>query len=501
MNTKSLVTLAGALAGFYLVQTHARAQGSLMPPAGVPAPVMKSLDQIEARIPLNTITGVSNAMHLITQPGNYYLTADIVATAGRNGILINANNVSIDLNGFAITGTGTGSTCGITEQNPDGGQANHLSVFNGVIRNWRGTALLINSAPLDVVRDVRIADCGGGVVSYGALRISRCELQNPGKSGITLVTSYSVVEDCVVNALNGGGAAASGIYIYDGLVKNCQVRGVSGSPARGIWVEWKGGVIRNCRADAITSFAGTGAGMEADTVTDCAVAYITSVLASSTGIVGSHVERCSVQEITASTSSGFARGIHQVGTAGLVEQCLVKKVSGYNAYGVVTTNSLRLVNTHVDSLTGTGGNVAGIYAWGGTSLISGCGVSAVTNSAITATGINASSATVEQCRVSRIKSTGISVGGRSSVLNCQVEQAGNGNVAASAISASGDGNRIDSNHVMLSPTGITVSGLSTVTRNFAQGNTTNYSGIPASLIVGNYADMATATSPFVNIGF
>src|SRR5262245_59065250 len=71
------------------------AQGNLNPP-GAPAPMMKSLDQIEARTPISSVPYTINA------PGSYYLTADLSVTTG-DAITIATNGVTLDLNGFTIS--------------------------------------------------------------------------------------------------------------------------------------------------------------------------------------------------------------------------------------------------------------------------------------------------------------------------------------------------------------------------------------------------------------
>src|ERR1700733_13714764 len=71
------------------------AQGSLTPP-GTPAPTMKSLDQVQPR------TLISSLPFTISAPGSYYLTANLTVTGTGNGIVVTADNVTIDLNGFAM---------------------------------------------------------------------------------------------------------------------------------------------------------------------------------------------------------------------------------------------------------------------------------------------------------------------------------------------------------------------------------------------------------------
>src|SRR3954453_23977236 len=112
------------------------AQGSLTPPSGPPAPTMQSLGQLgtkldqlkttaEKRIPIATIP------FDISAPGSYYLTKNMT---GSPGIVVHVSGVTIDLNGFALTGlakspSGTGS--GIT------GLAD-TTVRNGRISDYGG---------------------------------------------------------------------------------------------------------------------------------------------------------------------------------------------------------------------------------------------------------------------------------------------------------------------------------------------------------------------------
>lgn len=62
---------------------------------------MKSLDQLEPRTPIGAV-GESTATIAINQPGSYVLMGNLKVTDG-DGIMINADNVTLDLNGFTIS--------------------------------------------------------------------------------------------------------------------------------------------------------------------------------------------------------------------------------------------------------------------------------------------------------------------------------------------------------------------------------------------------------------
>ena len=83
-------------------ETHA--QGPLAPPAGPPAPSMKSLDQIEPRTPISSLP------FTIAAPGSYYVTRNLALSAGEpgDGITIQTDNVTLDLGGYSLDGGGTG---------------------------------------------------------------------------------------------------------------------------------------------------------------------------------------------------------------------------------------------------------------------------------------------------------------------------------------------------------------------------------------------------------
>lgn len=84
--------------------TLAARAGDLTPPPGPVAPTMKTLEAIEPRVCVQELPGAANATHVISEDGAYYLVADIVGEAGKHGILITADRVSLHLGPFSIEG-------------------------------------------------------------------------------------------------------------------------------------------------------------------------------------------------------------------------------------------------------------------------------------------------------------------------------------------------------------------------------------------------------------
>lgn len=107
------------------------AQGPLAPP-GPPAPVMKTLDQVEPRTP------ITNLPYEILSPGSYYLTGNLTSTG--HGIVVRADGASVDLMGFTLTGSGASSFRGVLVEKTGLDPIRDVSVRNGSLERF-GTGL------------------------------------------------------------------------------------------------------------------------------------------------------------------------------------------------------------------------------------------------------------------------------------------------------------------------------------------------------------------------
>lgn len=350
---------------FQLLNVSAFAQGSLTPP-GAPAPTMKSLDQIEPR------TLISSLPFTIASSGSYRVTGNLIGAAGQDGIVVNADNVTVDLGGFELVGAGTGTAMGV---HLVAGHTN-VTIRNGTLRGWPGNGIGVDG------------------VNCTDTRVEQVRALNNGNNGIVLAT-HAMVNDCLVRGntnygLNtGGDAQIAGVTaVANGLtgiiagsncvVRNCVAR--SNTSGRGISVG-SNCAVSNCASmgngtDGFTGFSGTTFqncsaqsntgygfyGTDGVVVTGCALMFNTAG-----GIDvgnGATITRCSVE---ANGNIGIFAGI-----GALIEECAVHQSGsdGIRASG----NCLILANKCDDN--GNTADGAGIHTTAGGNRIEG---NAVTN--------------------------------------------------------------------------------------------------------------------------
>jgi hypothetical protein len=196
-------------------------------PGGAPQATMKTLHQVEPRtaIPGGTATVT------LAQRGAYYLTGDIVVSAG-DGIVITASHVTLDLNGFSVLSSaapaaGTGILLG------DG--LRNVAIRNGGI-GGEGTGSFVAGVryaasgppqpPLNArVTDLSVSATDAGIAVGGTSQIERCLVSGGSQIGIV----GTIVRGCVSSGGPISASIASQCAVYsagtDGLtaqvVDNC----------------------------------------------------------------------------------------------------------------------------------------------------------------------------------------------------------------------------------------------------------------------------------------
>ncbi len=283
----SIINLAVAL--FAAVSAQA---GDLNPPAGPISPTMKTLTEIEPRVIINATNtpGDADSLFKITQPGSYYLTGNVTGVSGKYGIKITAPHVTIDLNGFELTGV-PGSLVGITDTGFTS-TAFAATIRNGSLRNW-GQSGMDLSATSPSVEHVRVSACGGNGFSLGLSgRADGCSATDNGDTGFALAFG-AAVRNCVANSNTYYGYSSNG-----GTIDGCTAgfNGFAGYLAQAT-------VISNCEADDNT-VAGFYANGGANLVNCTAIFNGSS--GTGYGIYLSGFGRATRCHVTSSSGDGFA---------------------------------------------------------------------------------------------------------------------------------------------------------------------------------------------------
>jgi hypothetical protein len=188
----------------------ALAQGPLVPP-GPPGPIMKSLAEVEPR------TVIMALPYTISEAGSYVVGANLIAPTGSTtGITINSRNVTLDLNGFTLSGelsSGTAIRAGIA--------VSQVTVKNGHIEGWSVDGVNLDTALNSSVErlSVRAVSQRGIAIGFYST-VSDCRVEETGGIGYQLADDC-VIKDCLAAQNTGSGIVLGGM----GTASNCAVRG------------------------------------------------------------------------------------------------------------------------------------------------------------------------------------------------------------------------------------------------------------------------------------
>ena len=372
-----------------------RAQGPLAP-SGAPGPTMKSLDEIyasiasvqtavtgaapaiaraETRVDVLTLPGTDLAHHRITQPGSYYLGGNL-AMSKTVGIAIVADDVTLDLNGFRISGVsgkGVELAGGIRQTTIRNGAIDGL--YYGVSyaseippeKTWCDQLQVAGSftTAIKVGNSARITRCSatssygsGGVTAGDGLCAETCVITKCGGNYALLANNGALVKNCVVysNQVN-----TTCISLNEGaVVQGCSLVG-NGPGLYGIKTG-SGSRILDCVVARNKLRAGIYAGGGSQ-VSGCASLSNVGSEASSYGIYagsGSTVEACVATWQTSTLSSGDStRGMGvYVDSGACVRDCLVR----YNMGDGIRVVADSRVERCYSAQNGNGADGAGIHA-------------------------------------------------------------------------------------------------------------------------------------------
>lgn len=183
--------------------------GDLNPPLGPVSPTMKPLTDLEPRTAVNAANTPADAdsVFVISQPGSYYLTGNIAVPSGRNGVKIAASNVTLDLNGFLISGA-PNSLNGVLVV----GSRSAVAVRNGAVDSCAGGGVDLTSCGSALVEGVRVSLGGSPAIGVGDLgRVRDCSTAS--NAGAAFVFGFgSALERCTAFFAGGDGFQSTSGY-------------------------------------------------------------------------------------------------------------------------------------------------------------------------------------------------------------------------------------------------------------------------------------------------
>ena len=197
--------------------------GDINPPPGPIGPTMKTLTEVEPRVPVQSLPGSDTAVHVISEPGSYYLTANITGVSGRNGIILSASNITLDLNGYTLIGL-PGTLFGIALEPGFQGAFIGITIRNGVVRDWGHGGL--------VLRGSGAAD--GAIVARVQALNNGSDTQHPAEGYGFRLANNSLIINCTAfgNAQHGFSFQASaGSNVIGCVAANNGQDGFHGSTA------------------------------------------------------------------------------------------------------------------------------------------------------------------------------------------------------------------------------------------------------------------------------
>lgn len=330
MSVRALVALASLTAAMPALA------GPMTPPPGTPGATMKTLTEVEPRIAINATNtlGDGSCAYRITQPGSYYLTGDLIGATGKHTVQIEASDVTIDLNGFAMIGPGASSRAFADHGDDEQPTLRGIRIMNGSVVGHTYGVLSSHMHGLSIER-VAFADGYTAVAASGTVSIRDCTFTGFTGTGADLDGSGASVRDCSFTS------CSLGLYASGTFVQGC--------------------FFRSC-TDGIAIYSGSALDC---VVEGCAETSITLNF-------GSSAVRCVV--------TGGTTGIQSIAARTSVRECSVQGVSA-DAIRVsvgpatITDNTARLAGSagirvlvgatrvHVEGNTGTD-NLNGVYIAG-----------------------------------------------------------------------------------------------------------------------------------------
>ena len=180
-------------------------------PEWAQAAIQNSNQPCEYRVPIDLVFDGTN--YDIVEPGSYYLTGNINLTGNNlDGITIDASNVTLDLNGYTLSG-GPNTDDGIFIL----GDEENIVIKNGIVENWGGDGINAINADQCIFIDLNVRNNGDdGLVGDFNCLIYRCAAEGNGLDGLEADDGSVIANSTAQNNADNGIQVSEG-----GIVINC----------------------------------------------------------------------------------------------------------------------------------------------------------------------------------------------------------------------------------------------------------------------------------------
>jgi parallel beta-helix repeat protein len=198
--------------------------------------------------PVDPRTPISSAPYAITQPGSYYLVSNLHST--NHGIEVQTSGVTLDLNGFSITGDGGTSDYGITVETHIA--IDKVTIGGGTISGF-GAGLQCKNMNNSQIKDLVVSDNKYGIFFSGSNSgacngnsLTDCIISENDEWGLRL---FGTQGECNGNRITGctiSGNGSYGVWLYNGTGGQCDGNLLQGNQVimntdRGIYLQGANG--------------------------------------------------------------------------------------------------------------------------------------------------------------------------------------------------------------------------------------------------------------------
>lgn len=164
----------------------------------------------DTRIPIDSVFNGTN--YIIDKPGSYYFTGNItISTNNTDGIVIDADNVSLDLNGYTLNGSNAGDDGIWVFSDQD-----NIIIKNGIVEDWAGDGINALNADQSIFADLRVRNNGGdGITTDFNCLIYRCAAEGNRFDGLEVDDGGIIANSTSNNNEDNGIQCSEGAIIIN----------------------------------------------------------------------------------------------------------------------------------------------------------------------------------------------------------------------------------------------------------------------------------------------